>query len=322
VAILHALPFTWRLSARTSRRQADQSLSLLLGHLRQVYRRPHPLPPSRCHHSTFGLRSLHNYETIRCTSIICLSFFVEHDGVLCGCAPSVRVGLTMGKNCLNRDNRKLSVTVFHFGLPAAVGHRHIGRAHNHKSTSRPCQSTPPTSMGDRSQSHNKDLLPHLLAHPRVHHLRSLWHAVDRGSGGSPATRTRFRRRICASGTYRGGHILFRICSAFEQAAFFTQWLPQRQVVRPDLPPRKAMEASARDGLWSVRRRHVSARFPRSLCSPSPFVFPSRRPFSMKNLNLNSFFFFLFVFFFFSPYNQSTPISSAQPQMRFRARPSR
>lgn len=175
------------------------------------------------------------------------------------------------------------------------------------SLSKPQQGPPPSSS--RSSEGSPSSLIMARGRSRVRRV---------SSDADPFSEENLRKRYVSGGT----HYLFRICSAFEQAAFFTQWLPQRQVVRPDLPPRKAMEASARDGLWSVRRRHVSARFPRSLCSLSPFVLPSRRPFSMKNLNLSFFFLFFSFSFFFSPYNQSTPISSAQPQMRFRARPSR
>ena len=165
-------------------------------------------------------------------------------------------------------------------------------------------------MEDCSRRHKN--LHHLLAHPRVHHLRSLWHAVDRELGGYLVMRTRFRRKICASGTFRGGHTFFQVCSTFEQAAFFTQWLPQPQVVRPDFPPRKAMEASARDGLWSVRRRNVSAR----PISVSPFVPFSRCGALILKKKID--FFPLFFFFFF----QSTPILSAQRRTRSRARPLR
>ena len=67
--------------------------------------------------------------------------------------------------------------------------------------------------------------------------------------------------------------------------FSTQWLPQSQIVRPDFPPRKAMEASTRDGLWSLWRRNVSTRpiTPLLVFVFLPFLF---HPFS-----------FLFFFFF-------------------------
>ena len=72
--------------------------------------------------------------------------------------------------------------------------------------------------------------------------------------------------------------------------FHAQWLPQRQVVRPDLPPRKAMEAGPRDGLWSVRRRNVSG-------VPVPFD-PSRCATIFKKNEKQIEFFFLFLFSLF------------------------
>lgn len=162
------------------------------------------------------------------------------------------------------------VTVFHVcSLRSAIG---TSQAHNHKpptTVTQPCRPSPPTSTEDHSQRHKDPL--HLLAHPKVHRLRSLWHAADRESEGSLVMRTPSRRKTCASGTYRGGRT-HKLCStSFRTKATFSfmQWLPQPQVVRPDFPPRKAMEARARDGLWSVRRRNVSA-------VPSPLLFPSRR----------------------------------------------
>jgi hypothetical protein len=84
----------------------------------------------------------------------------------------------------------------------------------------PCRPTILTSMEGRSQSH-KDL-PHLLAHLRVHHLRSSWHGVDRELEGCLVKWTPFRRKICASGAYRGsrGHFYFILqCNLFSRSGY-------------------------------------------------------------------------------------------------------
>jgi hypothetical protein len=95
------------------------------------------------------------------------------------------------------------VTVFHVcSLRSAIG---TSQAHNHKpptTVTQPCRPSPPTSTEDHSQRHKDPL--HLLAHPKVHRLRSLWHAADRESEGSLVMRTPSRRKTCASGTYQGG----------------------------------------------------------------------------------------------------------------------
>lgn len=82
-----------------------------------------------------------------------------------------------------------------------------GKGHE-QSTTQPCRPTRLKSMEGRSQRH-KDL-PHLLAHPRVRHLRSSWHAVDRELEGYPVMRTPFRKKICASGAYGGETFIFTV----------------------------------------------------------------------------------------------------------------
>jgi hypothetical protein len=143
-----------------------------------------------------------------------------------------------------------------------------------------------TSMEEgRSQRHKDLLLPRLLARPMVHHLRSSWRGVDRELEGYLVMRIPFRRKICASGTYRGRPtFIFAVMIRTSRNFLSTQWLPQSQIVRPDFPPRKAMEVSTRDGLWSLWRRNVSTHpihihipIPLSLfffLSPSFFSLPS------------------------------------------------
>ena len=130
-------------------------------------------------------------------------------------------------------------------------------------------------MERHSQKHKAPF--HLLARPRVHHLRSSWHAVDRELEGSLVMRTPFRRKICTSGAYRGTMLLFPLQSIDDsnKAAFFTQWLPQSQIVRPNFPSPKAMEASTRDGHRSLWCRNVSTHpISLSFLPPSrPLLFP-------------------------------------------------
>jgi serine/threonine protein kinase len=69
------------------------------------------------------------------------------------------------------------------------------------------------------------------------------------------TQTPFRRKIYASGAHPEFLPVLHPEQSFIKAS--RQWLPQSQVVRPNLPLGEAMETRARNGLWGVWRRNVS-----------------------------------------------------------------
>lgn len=117
------------------------------------------------------------------------------------------------------------------------------------------QGPPPSSSGSSEGSPSSLIMAR--GRSRVRRISS---DVD------PFSEENLRRR-CVSG---GDQISFsqwmiRTCCIF----LSTQWLPQSQIVRPDFPPRKAMEASTRDGLWGLWRRNVSIPSPHHI--PYPFV---------------------------------------------------
>jgi hypothetical protein len=154
------------------------------------------------------MRSLHSYKMIRCTSnhlSFFFNFIVEHDGILCGLRLAYAKHPVPSDKCNEgelleprlTDSRQFSIN---HGSSLSTWSIRLADKGLEQSTTHPCRPTAPTSTEGRSQRH-KDLLLRLLTHPRLHHLRSSWHAVDRELEGYLVMRTPFRRKICASGAY-------------------------------------------------------------------------------------------------------------------------